>query len=67
MGFGKIFRSLVDISRNLIFVEFSRILRLVESGRFLRRGVDISRFSRFQFGVRVVGYKALLLIIGGGK
>ena len=51
-----IFRSLVDVSRNLTFVEFSRIFRLVESGRFLRRGVDISRnlrlvglsrFSRF--------------------
>jgi hypothetical protein len=37
MGFGRIFRSLVDISRNLIFMEFSRILRLV----------DLSRFSRF--------------------
>jgi hypothetical protein len=56
MGFGRIFRSLVDISGNLIFVEFSRILRLVESGRFLRRGVNIGRnlrlvdfggFSRF--------------------
>jgi hypothetical protein len=41
---------------NLLFIEFSRILRLVESGRFLRRGVDISgnlrlvnlsRFPRF--------------------
>jgi hypothetical protein len=32
----------VDISRNLIFVEFSRILRLVESGGFLRRRVDVS-------------------------
>jgi hypothetical protein len=39
-----------------MFVEFSGILRLVESGRFLRRGVDVggnlglvdsSRFSRF--------------------
>ena len=47
MGFSRISRSLVDISRNL---------RLVESGRFLRRRVDISRnlrlvdlsgFSRF--------------------
>jgi hypothetical protein len=46
----------VDISGNLTFIEFSRILRLVESGRFLRRRVDISgnlrlvglgRFSRF--------------------
>jgi hypothetical protein len=36
----------VDISRNLMFIEFSRILRLVKSGRFLRRGVDISRNLR---------------------
>jgi hypothetical protein len=57
-------------------VEFSEIFRLVESSGFLRRGVDISRnlrlvglsgFSRFYFRGRVVGYKALLLIIGGGK
>ena len=33
----------MDISRSLTFVEFSRIPRLVESGRFLRRGVDIGR------------------------
>jgi hypothetical protein len=46
----------VDISRNLIFIEFSGILGLVESGRFLRRRVDVGRnlrlvdfggFSRF--------------------
>jgi len=43
----------VNIGRNLILVEFGGILRLVESGRFLRRRVDISRnlrlvdFSRF--------------------
>jgi hypothetical protein len=56
MGFGRIFRSLVNISGNLIFVEFSGILRLVESSRILRRGVDVGRnlrlvdfsgFSRF--------------------
>ena len=46
MEFSKIFRSLVDISRNLTFIEFSRILRLVESGRFLRHIVDISRNLR---------------------
>ena len=59
-----------------ILVEFGRILRLVESSRFLRRRVDFSRnlrlvdssrFLRFQFRVRVVGYKALLFITGGGK
>ena len=56
MEIGGIFRSLVDVGGNLTFMEFSRILGLVESGRFLRRRVDISRnlrlvdlggFSRF--------------------
>jgi hypothetical protein len=57
-------------------VEFSGILLLVESSGFLRHGVDtsgnlrlvdLSGFLRFQFKVRAVGRKALLLIIGGGK
>ena len=57
-------------------MEFSRILRLVESSGFLRyrvdisrnlRLVDLSRFPRFYFRVRVVYYKAFLLITGGGK
>ena len=56
MEFSRILRSLIGVSRNLLFVEFSKILRLVESSRFLRRRVDISRnlrlvdlggFSRF--------------------
>ena len=60
----------------LRLVESGGFLRLVESGGFLRCGVDISRnlrlvdlgrFSRFQFRVRAVHYKAFLLIIGGGK
>ena len=47
---------LVGISRNLTFIEFSGIPRLVESSRFLRyrieisrnlRLVDLGRFSRF--------------------
>jgi len=42
MGFGGISRSLVDISGNLISVEFGGILGLVESGGFFGRGVDIS-------------------------
>jgi len=42
VGFGGISRSLVDIGENLILVKFGGILRLVESGKFLRRGVDIS-------------------------
>jgi hypothetical protein len=46
----------VDISRTFVLVEFGRILRLVESSRFLRyrvdigrnlRLVDLSRFPRF--------------------
>ena len=69
---------MVDISGIFILVEFSRILRLVESGGFLRCRVDISgnlrlvdlggfpRF-RFRFRFRAVYYKAFLLIIGGGK
>ena len=57
-------------------MEFSRILRLVESGGFLRCRVDISGnlrlvdlggFPRFWFRVRAVYYKVFLLIIGGGK
>jgi hypothetical protein len=55
VDFGRISRSLVDIGRNLTLVEFSRIPRLVESGKFLGyvyisrnfRLVGPSRFSRF--------------------
>ena len=59
-------------------MDISGILGLVESGRFLRyrvdisrnlRLVDLSRFPRFYFRFRfkAVRYKAFLLIIGGGK
>ena len=59
-------------------MEFSGILRLVESSGFLRcrvdisgnlRLVDLSRNLRFyfRFRFRVVYYKVFLLIIGGGK
>ena len=70
------FRSLVDVVRYLILVEFSRIIRSVESGKFLRCRVDINRnlrlmdlsgFFKFQFRVKVVSYKAFLLAMGGGK
>ena len=68
----------MDISRIFILVEFSGILRLVESSRFFRcrvdisrnlRLVDLSRFPRFyfRFRFRVVYYKAFLLITRGGK
>jgi len=46
MEFSRIFRSLVDVSRILILVEFGKIPILVESGRFLRRGMDINRNLR---------------------
>ena len=36
----------MDISRNLAFIEFGGIPRLVESSRFLRYRVDISRNLR---------------------
>ena len=36
----------MGVGRNLTFIEFSGILRLVESSRFLRRRVDISRNLR---------------------
>ena len=76
MGFSGNSRSLVDISGIFILVEFGRILRLVESSRFLRCRVDISRnlrlvdlsgFFKFQLGVRAVYCRAFLLIIRSGK
>ena len=67
------FRSLVDVSGYLILIKFSRIVRLVESNKFLKYRVDISGnlrlsgFFKFWFRVKVVHYKAFLLTIGGGK
>jgi hypothetical protein len=46
MGFSRISKYLVDISRNLILAEFSKVLRLVESSRFLKYRIDISRNFR---------------------
>ena len=72
----KYFKSLADIIKYLILVKFSGIIRSVESSKFLKYKVDISRnlrlmdlsrFPKFQFGVRVVFYKAFLLVTGGGK
>ena len=57
-------------------MEFSGIIRLVESSGFLKYRVDINRnlrlidfskFFKFQFRVRAVSYKAFLLVMGGGK
>ena len=39
-------RSLIDISGYLVLVEFGRIIRLMESSKFLRYRVDISRNLR---------------------
>ena len=58
MWFSIIFGFLVNISRNLILVEFGGILRLVELGGLFRYRVDVggnfrlvdpSRFFRLQF------------------
>ena len=57
-------------------MEFSGILRLVESSGFFKCEVDISKnlrlvdlsgFPKFQFRVRLVSYKAFLFTTGGGK
>ena len=69
-------KSLVDVVGYLILVEFSGIIRSVESNRFLRYGVDINRnlrlmdlsgFLKFWFRIRVVSYRAFLVVMGGGK
>ena len=69
-------KSLADIIGYLILVEFSGIIRLVESGGFLRyrvnisgnlRLMDLSGFLKFQYRVRVVFYRVFLLATGGGK
>ena len=69
-------RSLADVIRYFILVEFSGIIRLVKSSKFLRYRVDISgnlrlinlsKFFKFQFRVRVVFYRVFLLTTGGGK
>ena len=57
-------------------MKFSRIIRSVESGGFLRYKVDISKnlrlidlsgFPKFQFRVKAVSYRAFLFATGGGK
>ena len=66
-------RSLIDASGYPVLVKFSGIVRSVEFSKFLKYRVDIggnlrlNKFSKFQFRVRVVHYKAFLLAIGGGK
>ena len=54
----------------------SGIPKLVKFSKFLRRRVDISgnlklidfsKFPKFQFRVKMVYYKAFLLITGGSK
>ena len=73
MDVGRYFKSLADINRYLILVKFSGIIRSVKSSGFLKYKVDIggnlklSKFSKFQFRVKVVYYRAFLLTIGGSK
>ena len=76
MEFSRNFKSLMDINRNFILIEFGGISGLVKSSKFFKRGVDISRnlrlmdfsgFFRFQFRVRMVHYRTFLLVIRGGK
>ena len=66
----------MDASGYLILIKFNRILRLVEFSKFLKYRVDISRnlrlinlskFPKFQFGFKVIYYRAFLFIIKGGK
>ena len=75
IGFSGISKSLVDIGGNLALVEFGKIPGLVELGRFLGyidisenlRLIDLSGFPRFQFKVKAVNYKALLLATKSSK
>ena len=66
-------RSLADVSRYLISVKFSRIIKSVKFNKFLRCRVDINKnlrlsgFPKFWFRVKAVHYRAFLLAIGGGK
>ena len=57
-------------------MEFSGIIRLVESSGFLKckvdisgnlRLIDFSGFPKFWFRVKIVYYRAFLLAMGGGK
>ena len=59
-----------------MLVKFGKVPKLVKSGRFFGHGVDSSRnlrlidfneFPKFRFRVRVVHYKAFLLVIRGSK
>ena len=73
MDVGGYFRSLVDVSRYLVLVEFSGIVRSVKSSKFLRYRVDfggnlrLSRFFKFWFKIKAVHYRAFLLAIRGSK
>ena len=67
MGLGGNFRFLIGISRNLISVEFGRIPKSVESGRFFRCRVDVSGNLRLRFRVKVTYYRVFLFITRGGK
>ena len=73
MDVGGYFRSLTDVSGYLISVKFSGIVKLIKFSGFLKYKIDINRnirlnkFSKFQFRVKVVHYKAFLLATRGSK
>ena len=51
--FSRVFKSLIDISKNFILIEFGKFSRLIESGKSLKYKIDTSgnlkliNFSRF--------------------
>ena len=71
LGFSGYSKFLLDISGYLISVKFSKILKSVKSGGFFKCKVGISgnfsKFPRFRVGIKVVYYKAFLLITEGSK
>ena len=76
INIGGYFKSLINISGYLVSVKFSRIIRLVKFSKFLRyrvdinrnlRRIDLSKFPKFQFRVRVIYYRVFLFIIRSGK
>ena len=76
MNVYRYFRSLADVVKYFILMEFSGIIGSVKSGEFLRCRVDINRnlrlmdlsgFFKFWFRARVVYYRVFLLATGGSK
>ena len=66
----------MDVGRYSVLMEFGGIFGLVESGGFLRCGVDFNGnlrlvdfngFLRLLFRVKTIGYKAFLLAMGADR